>query len=1429
MAKTKAKSRVSAKAAPTPTTAVEHQTEAPNRKLGRSTAGKRGAGLPPGSGEPPPQRAVKVLSFPERGVDSGGRSRMAAGLQQAVGNARMGRMLEQGQPAGPLPAGQESGKGPAGTPPSGSGGAVPGGAGDAATAGGKSAGARGGAAAGAATGAPADAKPPSKKLGLVGRMVARVKAALAGKKGEGKGADKDAKGKKGEKDKAKKARDEKKAKKGEGKGEKKAKVEKKGEKEKAAGGGEAPPGAAAGAGAGAAGPGPAPAPAAPKAAAAAGGGSAGVVEGFTRSTASQVAAGIASFGQRTAVGINEDRQATEKKAAPLATGSDGGADARVLPPPPSQPEAKPFAGEEPAPPAASVPKSGVRASGGGGGGKYGNEVKKLNKVSTDAGPRQRFKPVGEANPQQAAQAEQQSLGETQAKHGALAQQISANPGEQRVQPQAFSEQRLLIVPANAEGPPETAQTPEMAEYLQLPFESGVRGQVDKALTPKMEKSLAGPRERIAEGARKRDADVESRLAESQQEAVTLGQDADREQAQTVQEARAGVVAEKEKGLAEGRQKLDAVNTEISQKRRDKVGEINRRIESDEKKADDELEKAEKKSEDEKTKSKKKADDEKKKAKKKEDDLPWYKKIAKFFTSIFDALVKVVTKILDAVKSVVKGIISAAQKLAKGLIDACTKFVTAAIKAFGDLAKSLVTNLVGAVFPELAAKINQAIDAAVEVATEVVKQIGDKLKEGVDKIADTLNAAVDFVHNFYSTLVTGALRVLQAALTGDFLGIFIEAFRAAANSVGLPGDALIETLKRAGKQLIHVIKNPATFIGNMVKAFMKGIDQFMGNFAQHMKTALMGWLFGQVAATGIKLPEKFDLAGIFDLVRQVLGLTYEYVRERAVSILGEEKVAMIEKVAGYVKRLFTEGPAALWKEFKQYLGDLKDQIVSQAKDWLITKIVQAAIVKLTTMLIPGGGFVQAILSIWETLKFLKERINEILKVVNSVLDSIEQIANGAIGAAANYIEQTIVKTMPLVMDFLARLLKIGNIGGQIRKIIDKLRQPVNKAVDFVVGGAVKLVGAGWGAVKKGAAAVKGRLVAWWKKKAAFKLGKEEHHVEFQGKGSAAKLVVNSRTEGIVAFIQGKPFEAKVKSILKEFFALKDEEERLADSKATKYKGDKAGTASEKRQVALTGIGEKISGKFEEIAAAMREGGAQVYKSKFVTPPTAGPWGSTGVHAYIATDPGRLKQSKPTDPKIIQMAQGLKAVGAAAYDPGHLLAQQLHGSGKKNNLMVIPSTLNGTMSAQVEEPASKQVFGSNAVVEYTVTPTYGRKSESGHEGEWYVPLSVKMTAQEVKVTEAAGDDIQRVTPKTNLPGLNVSIPDIGPFNEPQSKVGSEPGDYGEKKPPAPEKKESGLRQLTLFDMAPKKREREVRGEESKLKQHKKEEKEEDEGQE
>jgi hypothetical protein len=360
-------------------------------------------------------------------------------------------------------------------------------------------------------------------------------------------------------------------------------------------------------------------------------------------------------------------------------------------------------------------------------------------------------------------------------------------------------------------------------------------------------------------------------------------------------------------------------------------------------------------------------------------------------------------------------------------------------------------------------------------------------------------------------------MMGALLSGDFAGALKIAFLAVCKAAGLPGEELLSMLSRAGSLLINIIKNPVPFIKNLIGAAKKGFTQFAKNFGKHLKAGLMGWLFGQVAATGIKLPSSFSVAGIFDVVRQVLGLTYEYVRERAVAKIGEENVGRIEKVASYLKILFTGGPAKLWEQIKGDLSNLKQTLMDGIVDFIVQKIVQSAVTKIASMLIPGAGFVQAIISTYNTIQFFVSKIKEILAVVNSVLDSISKIAKGDIASAANYIEGTLAKTIPLVIGFMAKLIGVGGIGQKIRKIIDKLRTPVNKAVDFVIDKAVALFKKAVAGVKKLGKKVLSKIKGALFPETSFKIGSEDHRIWTKQSGSKIRVMVASESQELINFL------------------------------------------------------------------------------------------------------------------------------------------------------------------------------------------------------------------------------------------------------------------------------------------------------------------------
>ena len=69
---------------------------------------------------------------------------------------------------------------------------------------------------------------------------------------------------------------------------------------------------------------------------------------------------------------------------------------------------------------------------------------------------------------------------------------------------------------------------------------------------------------------------------------------------------------------------------------------------------------------------------------------------------------------------------------------------------------------------------------------------------------------------------------------------------------------------------------------------------------------MKWLFGALADRRSRCRTDLSLPSILKLVLGVLGITYERMRAKAVKLIGERAVAIIEKLVEYIKTLITGG-------------------------------------------------------------------------------------------------------------------------------------------------------------------------------------------------------------------------------------------------------------------------------------------------------------------------------------------------------------------------------------------------------------------------------------------------------------------------------------------------------------------------------------------
>jgi hypothetical protein len=257
------------------------------------------------------------------------------------------------------------------------------------------------------------------------------------------------------------------------------------------------------------------------------------------------------------------------------------------------------------------------------------------------------------------------------------------------------------------------------------------------------------------------------------------------------------------------------------------------------------------------------------------------------------------------------------------------------------------------------------------------------------------------------------------------------------------------LRRAAGAFNTIISNPVRFVQNLVRAAMQGLRSFAGNFLTHLRASLIGWLTGSMAGTGVYIPQGFNLREILKFGLSVLGLTWANIRAKLVRATGESVVAAMETGFDIVRTLVTEGPAAAWAKILESLTNLRDMVIEQVMAFVQSRIVQAAITRLVSMLSPAGAIIQAIIAIYNTVMFFVERLRQIAQVAASFIDSIAAIAAGSIGAAAARVETTMAGLLTLVISFLARIAGLGRVSDAVRNVIDRIRAPIDRALDRVV--------------------------------------------------------------------------------------------------------------------------------------------------------------------------------------------------------------------------------------------------------------------------------------------------------------------------------------------------------------------------------------------
>jgi hypothetical protein len=347
----------------------------------------------------------------------------------------------------------------------------------------------------------------------------------------------------------------------------------------------------------------------------------------------------------------------------------------------------------------------------------------------------------------------------------------------------------------------------------------------------------------------------------------------------------------------------------------------------------------------------------------------------------------------------------------------------------------------------------------KVGSEAAEEINDKFEQLESDVNDKQDSVVDTLASKYTEARSGLderIEALQAENKG-LVDKAIGAIKAVINTIRELVAMLTQVLARAADVVGDIVKDPINFLGNLIAGVKGGILKFKENIVDHLRKGLMEWLFGALAEGGVELPETFDVKGIIRLLASIFGVTWTNIRNRLVKQIGFRAMSAVEGGVGIFQTLASEGVGGLWEMFVEKLGDVKEMIFEQVREFVESKIITAGITWLISLLNPAAAFIKACKLIYDVVMFFVNNAARIMKFVDTVIDSVADIVRGNVSGVVEKINNVLGQMVPILIGFLASVIGLGGIGQKIRKIVETLQKPFNRALDFVIKTGLKLAG------------------------------------------------------------------------------------------------------------------------------------------------------------------------------------------------------------------------------------------------------------------------------------------------------------------------------------------------------------------------------------
>ncbi len=532
-----------------------------------------------------------------------------------------------------------------------------------------------------------------------------------------------------------------------------------------------------------------------------------------------------------------------------------------------------------------------------------------------------------------------------------------------------------------------------------------------------------------------------------------------------------------------------------------------------------------------------------------------------------------------------------------------------------------------------------------------------------------------------------------------------------------GKLLVRVLSKAASVIGDILAHPIRFVGNLISAVGQGMVNFRDRIGHHLEQIMLKLILGTLPP-GVSLPRSLDPKPLFSFALDVIGLSKQNIRTQMVKRLGEPVVSKLESAFDLLIIFKREGLAGLWSHVKDRIGDLKEQVIDQVKDYFKNAIIRAAIKFLLAALTPASGFIKACQTIISIATFFIKNLRNLLQLLDSILDSFIDIARGNLTAAANKVERALADILVTGLRFLAALVGINldKISRRVRKIFESIRRPVKRAINWLLGKAVAfahrtgLIGLAEKGrrklastkekVKRKAKAVASKIASWWNLRKKFKTSDGQDHVLFfKGKSLKATLMVASTPQSVSSYLSKLKVTPSKQAALKKAQAIAAKIDSIKAQKVSTDKDRKKQQKTIEKQMDLMAPfiaklieGEKLPESTPPVYGGLRNGFGTSMRIDVLT--KKGPEGSVPKVANTETY------------DHLNLRRFSKFSSSFFYVKGHLLNHNLHGPGTTwANLTPLSVQGNKNHSNKVEEPI-KNLVDDGEIVKYKVVAEFGR---------------------------------------------------------------------------------------------------------------------------